>query len=356
MVKASCHSYFAPSLHRRSGALYRTNLLLSSSLTVVETLIRFVWDYQDWPGCFLSPLPTLWRVISGVLAVPLRRKWGIIDGRRKPGAYFPFLPLFRSFFLFLIHPLFVWVLGFRQKQCGSVGDVLDMPAKGWGWQRGVGVDSRRVGLQFLFFCYTKCKDMIPNGDGIGGRRRRSEGGREGTNYECVCVLSFDVRQSISPSFTMIVIFFLPHFCGQIHFYQKNREHSLFCIKQDISNDLRCSPSSERTLWFPWSSLTNPAPYTCQRLHAGTSYICTRTRTQITIYAGHISHSKWIIWNILNIHNPWYYAINLCPESYATTHHFSGAHQQQISMGAGGTHMIYVLKQILCFFPLQLIKG
>lgn len=40
-----------------------------------------------------------------ILAVPSQRKWGISDSRRRPGAYFPFLPLYLSatfFFSFTI--------------------------------------------------------------------------------------------------------------------------------------------------------------------------------------------------------------------------------------------------------------
>lgn len=81
------------------------------------------------------------------------------------------------------------------------------------------------------------------------------------------------------------------------------------------------------------------------LVAATSNIC--TCTEISIYAGHISYSKWITWNTLNIHNPWYYAINLCSKSDTTTHHFTGAYQDY--QGVGRIHMIYVLKQVPCVF-------
>lgn len=43
-------------------------------------------------------LPTIWCAFSRLLAVPSKRKWGISDGKMKPGAYFPFLPLSPSFF------------------------------------------------------------------------------------------------------------------------------------------------------------------------------------------------------------------------------------------------------------------
>lgn len=142
------------------------------------------------------------------------------------------------------------------------------------------------------------------------------------------------------------------------FFLKWESASLFWIKEDISNGLSSSSSKQRkweNLRSTPSSLTNPTvtlpthTHICANertcLHAGTSHVC----TQITIYAGHISYSKWIIWNILNIHNPWYYAINLCPESDTTTHHFTGAYQKQIIRGVGGIHMIYVLKQVPCVF-------
>lgn len=140
------------------------------------------------------------------------------------------------------------------------------------------------------------------------------------------------------------------------FFKKWENISLFWIKQDIPNGLSSSSSKQRkweNLWSTSSSLTNLTvtlpTYTYTQTGARVRMQTLHTCTQITIYAGHISYSKWIIWNILNIHNPWYYAINLCPESDTTTHHFTGAYQKQIIRGVGGIHMIYVLKQVPCVF-------
>lgn len=142
--------------------------------------------------------------------------------------------------------------------------------------------------------------------------------------------------------------------------------SLFWIKQDISNGLGCSSSKQEVRkplkhiiqsLKPHSNTSHVRiyPNKCMHLHAGASNICTRTCTQMTIHAGHISYSKWIIWNILNIHNPWYYAINLCPESDTTTHHFTGANPKQIIRGGGRETHDLCVKTSPLRFPLQLIK-
>lgn len=79
----------------------QTNLLLSSSSLISggnadKICLRLsgsAWMFSSTPL-----LPTIWCAFSRLLAVPSKRKWGISDGKMKPGAYFPFLPLSPSFF------------------------------------------------------------------------------------------------------------------------------------------------------------------------------------------------------------------------------------------------------------------
>lgn len=79
----------------------KTNLLLlPSSLIsggnadkICLRLSGLAWMFSSTPL-----LPTIWCAFSRLLTVPSKRKWGISDGKMKPGAYFPFLPLSPSFF------------------------------------------------------------------------------------------------------------------------------------------------------------------------------------------------------------------------------------------------------------------
>lgn len=97
---------------------------------------------EDWLGCFLSLLPTLQCVISRT-TVPSERKWGIRDGKKKPGAYFSFPP----FLCFLFFPPFCFSfleLGLRWEEFCLVRGNLK-------WLASKCLSQKVLRLAFLFY-------------------------------------------------------------------------------------------------------------------------------------------------------------------------------------------------------------
>lgn len=137
------HPHPSPAPLRSSKLL--KNLLLLCSLMAVKPLIRFVWLSWGLSWMFsFSCQPTLRACdLSKASQSFSKRKWGLSDSRRKPGAYFAPPPPHPHLFFFMHSSLCTSGFAFRQKRIHL------------SWRVG----AKQSGLLSLFFLFFFLKHL-----------------------------------------------------------------------------------------------------------------------------------------------------------------------------------------------------
>lgn len=165
MVNGSCHSSVTPLLHQPSAAVYAQTCCCCpqwqwwkrwSDLSETISIGLDVFSLSSCPHCSVRFQECLQCLLRGNEEL-------VLVGRSQKLIFLSFPPSLSFLFFFHSPLLCVSGFGFRQKQCSTVGDALDMVASGSTWEE--------LGPRSLHSFYSEWEDVLRWEDSKKGRRK-----------------------------------------------------------------------------------------------------------------------------------------------------------------------------------------